>query len=41
MGTRRAGGAVLAATVVVALLMAWVPARQAASIAPAEALRYE
>ncbi|MDP9364281.1 MAG: ABC transporter permease, partial [Chloroflexota bacterium] len=32
---------ILAATVAVALLMAWVPARQAASIAPAEALRYE
>jgi putative ABC transport system permease protein len=32
---------ILAATVVVALLMAWIPARQAASIAPAEALRYE
>jgi putative ABC transport system permease protein len=32
---------VLAATLVVALLMAWVPARQAASVTPAEALRYE
>jgi putative ABC transport system permease protein len=32
---------ILSATVVVALLMAWVPARQAARIAPAEALRYE
>jgi len=34
-------GGILAATVVVALLMAWIPARQAARIAPAEALRYE
>ena len=34
-------GVVLVATVVVALLMTWVPARQAARIAPAEALRYE
>ncbi|MGH2549849.1 MAG: ABC transporter permease, partial [Thermomicrobiales bacterium] len=32
---------VLAATVIVALLMTWVPARQASRIAPAEALRYE
>jgi putative ABC transport system permease protein len=32
---------ILSATVVVALLMAWVPSRQAARIAPAEALRYE
>ncbi len=32
---------ILIATVVVALLMAWVPSRQAANIAPAEALRYE
>ncbi|HEV3468037.1 MAG TPA: FtsX-like permease family protein [Pyrinomonadaceae bacterium] len=32
---------VLAATIVVALLMTWIPARQAARIAPAEALRYE
>ncbi len=32
---------ILVATMVVALLMAWVPSRQAASIAPAEALRYE
>ncbi len=32
---------ILTATVAVALLMAWIPARQAASIAPAEALRYE
>lgn len=32
---------VLAATMVVAMLMTWIPARQAARIAPAEALRYE
>lgn len=32
---------VLAATVAVALLMTWIPSRQAARIAPAEALRYE
>ncbi|CAN5645165.1 hypothetical protein BH09CHL1_BH09CHL1_01110 [soil metagenome] len=32
---------VLAATVIVALLMTWIPARQASRIAPAEALRYE
>jgi ABC-type lipoprotein release transport system permease subunit len=28
-------------TMGVALLMSWIPSRQAASIAPAEALRYE
>jgi len=32
---------ILAATMAVALLMAWIPSRQAARIAPAEALRYE
>ena len=32
---------ILGATVVVALIMTWIPARQAASVAPAEALRYE
>ena len=32
---------ILLATVVVSLLMAWVPSQQAARIAPAEALRYE
>ncbi len=32
---------ILAATMVIALLMAWLPSRQAAGIAPAEALRYE
>ena len=32
---------ILSATVVVALLMAWLPSRQAAGIAPADALRYE
>jgi putative ABC transport system permease protein len=32
---------VLAATLVAALLMTWIPARQASRIAPAEALRYE
>ena len=32
---------ILVATIVVALLMTWVPSRQAARIAPAEALRYE
>ena len=31
----------LSVTMVVALLMAWIPSRQAARIAPAEALRYE
>jgi putative ABC transport system permease protein len=31
----------LLATITVALLMAWIPSRQAARIAPAEALRYE
>jgi putative ABC transport system permease protein len=31
----------LAATIVAALLMAWIPARQAARVLPAEALRYE
>jgi putative ABC transport system permease protein len=34
-------GVVMAATVAVALVMAWIPSRQAARIAPAEALRYE
>ena len=33
--------AILLATMVAALLMTWVPARQAARVAPAEALRYE
>lgn len=32
---------ILLATIAVALLMTWIPSRQAASIAPAEALRYE
>jgi putative ABC transport system permease protein len=32
---------ILAATVVTALAMTWLPSRQAGSIAPAEALRYE
>ena len=32
---------VLAATLVAALLMTWIPARQASRISPAEALRYE
>ena len=32
---------VLIATVIAALLMTWIPARQASRIAPAEALRYE
>jgi putative ABC transport system permease protein len=32
---------ILVATMAVALLMAWIPSRQAARIAPAEALRYE
>ena len=32
---------VLALTLVAALLMTWIPARQAARISPAEALRYE
>ncbi|HYH12360.1 MAG TPA: FtsX-like permease family protein [Thermomicrobiales bacterium] len=32
---------ILVATIVVALLMTWVPSRQASRIAPAEALRYE
>ena len=32
---------ILIGTVVVALLMAWVPSRQASNIAPADALRYE
>ena len=32
---------ILAITIVAALLMTWVPARQAARLAPAEALRYE
>jgi putative ABC transport system permease protein len=34
-------GTILVATIVVALLMTWMPSRQAARIAPAEALRYE
>ena len=34
-------GTVLVATVAVALLMTWLPSRQAGRIAPAEALRYE
>lgn len=34
-------GGVLSATVIVALLMTWAPARQASRISPAEALRYE
>jgi putative ABC transport system permease protein len=32
---------ILIATVIAALLMTWIPARQASRIAPAEALRYE
>jgi putative ABC transport system permease protein len=32
---------ILVSTLAMALLMTWVPARQAAKIAPAEALRYE
>jgi putative ABC transport system permease protein len=32
---------ILIGTIIVALLMAWVPARQASNIAPADALRYE
>jgi len=32
---------IIAATIAAALLMTWMPARQAARIAPAEALRYE
>jgi putative ABC transport system permease protein len=32
---------IVAATIAAALLMTWIPARQAARIAPAEALRYE
>jgi putative ABC transport system permease protein len=32
---------VLIATIAIALLMTWIPARQASRIAPAEALRYE
>ena len=32
---------ILTSTLVAALLMTWLPSRQAASIAPAEALRYE
>jgi putative ABC transport system permease protein len=31
----------LASAIVAALLMAWIPARQAARVLPAEALRYE
>lgn len=34
-------GTVLLLTVAVALLMTWLPSRQAGRIAPAEALRYE
>jgi len=34
-------GVIIGATVAAALLMAWLPARQAARILPAEALRYE
>src|SRR5690606_34815011 len=34
-------GVIIGAAIVAALLMAWLPARQAARIAPAEALRYE
>jgi putative ABC transport system permease protein len=32
---------IVAATIAAALLMTWIPARQAARVAPAEALRYE
>jgi ABC-type antimicrobial peptide transport system permease subunit len=32
---------IVIATVIAAELMAWIPARQAARIVPAEALRYE
>jgi ABC-type lipoprotein release transport system permease subunit len=32
---------ILAATMTMALVMSWLPSRQAARIAPAEALRYE
>jgi putative ABC transport system permease protein len=34
-------GTVVAATIAMALVMTWLPSRQAARIAPAEALRYE
>jgi putative ABC transport system permease protein len=34
-------GTILVATIAVTLLMTWMPSRQAARIAPAEALRYE
>ncbi|MEZ4500001.1 MAG: FtsX-like permease family protein [Thermomicrobiales bacterium] len=34
-------GVLVAGTLSVAALMTWIPARQAASVAPAEALRYE
>jgi putative ABC transport system permease protein len=34
-------GTMLAATLAVAMLMTWLPSRQAGRIAPAEALRYE
>ena len=33
--------ATLSASIVAALLMAWLPARQASRVLPAEALRYE
>ena len=32
---------ILLATIAVALLMAWIPARQVPKLAPVEALRYE
>jgi len=32
---------VLVLTLIAALLMTWIPARQASRISPAEALRYE
>ena len=34
-------GTILLSTIAVALLMTWLPSRQAGRIAPAEALRYE
>jgi putative ABC transport system permease protein len=34
-------GVTLAAAIIAALVMAWLPARQASQVLPAEALRYE
>ena len=41
MSSRHARKTALAAAIVAALLMGWIPARRAARVLPAEVLRYE